>query len=142
MGSTLKEAGHLDLPGGNQPPSRHPTSPSWGLTHWLVCEATESQAEMVEEPPVQGNGTESSEGGGREKKPRKGEVATPWPFPAQPVSQSFLPAAARRGWVNPGRGTMTWRETETREETEKDGDKHTDKRGDRETETEILRGRS
>lgn len=75
---------------------------------------------MAKEPPVQGEGAEGSEGAGREKRPRKGEVETPWPFPAQPVSQPFLPAAVRRGWGNPRRGTMTWRKTET--ETDRDSE--------------------
>lgn len=59
---------------------------------------------MAEEPPVQDEGVEGSEGAGREQRPRKGEVEPPWPFPAQP--QSVPSFRLQRGGVGetPGGG--------------------------------------
>ena len=55
-------------------------------------------------PPV--SGAEGPKGGGRRRRPRKGEVVTPWPFPEEP---SFR---LQRGGGTPGSAMMTGRKTE------------------------------
>lgn len=49
---------------------------------------------------------------------------------AFPSSQSFLPAAVRRGWGNPGKGMITWRKTKTETETETGGEGQRDRQGE------------
>lgn len=119
-GSSLgKKAGHLDPPGGSQPPSRPPTSLSWGLTHWLVCGATESHAWRAEERPVPPPAARPGHrcgrlcGWGQGEEAAKGRSGDPVALPGR-AHQSALPSGCvRRARGNPRRGTMTGRETET-----------------------------
>lgn len=83
-------------PGESPAPFGGPLLPLPCLTHRPVPGAWRRSPQSLHRPPPV-SGAEGPEGGGRERRPQKGEVVTPWPFPAEPSFRLQRGGGAPRG---------------------------------------------